>query len=61
MKNVYLLVCFSCLILGTVGAQVPQSLDSVTIYLTNHTTQDTNYVRALNVMGREFHSTANPD
>lgn len=61
MKNVYLLVYFSCLLVGTVGAQVPQSLDSVTIYLTNHTTQDTNYVRALNVMGRELHSIANPD
>ena len=61
MKNVYLLVCFSCLMIGTVGAQVPQSLDSVTVYLKNHATQDTNYVRALNVMGRELHSTANPD
>ncbi|GAB3802018.1 hypothetical protein GCM10028819_30470 [Spirosoma humi] len=61
MKNVYLLVYFSCLTIGIVGAQVPQSLDSVTIYLKNHTTQDTNYVRALNTLGRELHSTANPD
>ncbi|GAB3780207.1 hypothetical protein GCM10028818_31960 [Spirosoma horti] len=63
MKNIYLLVYFCCLVTlaCTVRAQVPQTLDSVTIYLKNHTTQDTNYVRALNVMGRELHSTDNPN
>ncbi|AKD54490.1 tetratricopeptide repeat-containing sensor histidine kinase [Spirosoma radiotolerans] len=63
MKNISLLVYFCYLVTGpyTVRAQVPQTLDSVTVYLKNHTSQDTNYVRALNVMGRELHSTANPD
>ncbi|GAB4033201.1 tetratricopeptide repeat-containing sensor histidine kinase [Spirosoma gilvum] len=42
-------------------AQVPNSLDSVRVYLKTHTTQDTNYVIALNVVGRELHSGANPD
>ncbi|GAB4001743.1 hypothetical protein GCM10028807_58650 [Spirosoma daeguense] len=42
-------------------AQVPNSLDSVKVYLKTHTVQDTNYVRALNVWGRELHSGANPD
>ncbi|RRB05047.1 tetratricopeptide repeat protein [Larkinella rosea] len=42
-------------------AQVPNSLDSVQVYLKSHTVQDTNYVRALNVLGRELHSGANPD
>ncbi|WP_240543576.1 tetratricopeptide repeat-containing sensor histidine kinase [Spirosoma foliorum] len=45
----------------TALAQVPNSLDSVRVYLKNHTVQDTNYVRALNVLGRELHSVANPD
>ena len=35
------------------GAQVPQTLDLVTVYLKNNTAQDTNRVIALNVMGRE--------
>ncbi|WP_170061106.1 tetratricopeptide repeat-containing sensor histidine kinase [Spirosoma aerolatum] len=42
-------------------AQVPNSLDSVRIYLKSHTVQDTNYVIALNVLGRELHSSTNPD
>ncbi|GAB3926858.1 tetratricopeptide repeat protein [Larkinella terrae] len=42
-------------------AQVPNSLDSVRVYLKTHTVQDTNYVRALNVLGRELHSGADPD
>lgn len=43
------------------AAQVPNSLDSVLVYLSTHTQQDTNYVRALNVMGRELHSTGIPN
>ncbi|GAB3249376.1 hypothetical protein GCM10027347_06430 [Larkinella harenae] len=41
--------------------QVPNSLDSVQVYLKTRTVQDTNYVRALNVLGRELHSGANPN
>ncbi|WP_461042141.1 tetratricopeptide repeat protein, partial [Spirosoma harenae] len=42
-------------------AQVPNSLDSVKVYIKTHTARDTNYVRALNVLGRELHSGTHPD
>ncbi|KAA9354051.1 tetratricopeptide repeat-containing sensor histidine kinase [Larkinella humicola] len=60
MKIGYLIVSF-WLVYQLAGAQVPQTLDSVMVYLKNHTDQDTNRVIALNVMGRELHSTGNPD
>ncbi|MVM39333.1 tetratricopeptide repeat protein [Spirosoma sp. HMF3257] len=49
------------LLVGVATAQVPKSLDSVMVYLKTHTSQDTNYVIALNVMGRELHEKGNPD
>ncbi|QHV94162.1 tetratricopeptide repeat-containing sensor histidine kinase [Spirosoma endbachense] len=65
MKHGYLiavlLVSLQISGLPDVFAQVPQTLDSVVVYLKHHTSKDTNYVRALNVMGRELHSGANPD
>lgn len=62
MKNLFLpplILLFTAA--HTSIAQVPNSLDSVLVYLSMHTERDTNYVRALNVMGRELHSTGTPD
>jgi len=56
-----LIVAAVCLVGPGAVAQVPQTLDSVRVYLKTHVSQDTNYVIALNVLGRELHSTANPD
>lgn len=56
-----LVVSAGFLTLRCAVAQVPQTLDSVVVYLRMHTVQDTNYVKALNVMGRELHSRGNPD
>ncbi|MVM30701.1 tetratricopeptide repeat protein [Spirosoma sp. HMF4905] len=65
MKHRYLVILlFFKLLSGVFSstlAQVPKTLDSVTVYLKTHTVQDTNYVIALNVMGRELHSKGNPD
>lgn len=47
--------------LTSVWGQVPNTLDSVRVYLRSHTTQDTLYVQALNVLGRELHSADKPD
>ncbi|WP_170305422.1 tetratricopeptide repeat-containing sensor histidine kinase [Spirosoma terrae] len=63
LRLCYLLVVMGLSLMGgyKVAAQVPNSLDSVRVYLKTHLSQDTNYVRALNVLGRELHSGANPD
>ncbi|WP_460968702.1 tetratricopeptide repeat-containing sensor histidine kinase [Spirosoma migulaei] len=65
MKQSYLVnLLFIKLLITTFStalAQVPKSLDSVMVYLKTHTVQDTNYVIALNIMGRELHEKGNPD
>ncbi|GAB3315229.1 hypothetical protein GCM10027299_04250 [Larkinella ripae] len=65
MNDRYILIALLGTLLSLKGwvarAQVPNSLDSVRVYLKTHTVQDTNYVRALNVLGRELHSGANPE
>lgn len=65
MKNRYAIrfagLTLLVLISTIIRAQVPNSLDSVQVYLQTHTVQDTNYVRALNTLGRLLHSGAHPD
>ncbi|WP_026262660.1 tetratricopeptide repeat-containing sensor histidine kinase [Spirosoma panaciterrae] len=59
--RISLILIVTLLTLYQLKAQVPQTLDSVRLYLKSHTVQDTSYVIALNVLGRELHSSTHPE